>query len=70
MRFLYPAFYVLFGLSVVGGYGVSRVAAYDVWSTSVDRQTLGPQYRRGGLPGGAVYRPPAIFWYGGLAGGK
>ena len=69
MRFLFPTLYVLFGLGVVGGYGASRAYGYDLGATSVQRQTLGAQYRRAG-PSGAVYRPPPIFWYGGITGGK
>lgn len=69
MRFLFPALYLFFGLGVVGAFGASRALGYDLGSASVQQQRLGTEYRRAG-PSGAVYRPPPIFWYGGIAGGK
>ncbi|MDH5490833.1 MAG: hypothetical protein OEY14_02555 [Myxococcales bacterium] len=66
MKLVGYAFYVIFGVSVVGGYGVAVSRGWEPLSAAEERRALPPEARS--APG--AYRSHPVIWYGGFHGGK
>lgn len=58
-------FYPIFGAVVIGTYVATAVMGYDPFASSTETRSMPPEVRAAPAGPGA-----AVFWYGGVHGGK